>query len=204
VAFAAPAPDASVGSPPVGIATVPEPPGSSEGGRFDLSAVLGADTWQAGFQGQAQPSFAFVLSGGYTFGGQPERRALFRIGSLLGYTFLSEKNSRPVFWSWLVEPMFRYRVSENWTLSGAFGIGVLAISGLKSTSVLLSGMSGFVLDVNGTQSLLEIRPALGAEYRLTQSLGVLLSLGFPYSPKGQNFFGSIRRSELLAGLGFHF
>ena len=153
--------------------------------------MLGADTWQTGFSGQAQPSFAMVFSGGYTLGGSPERRALFRIGAVVGYTFLSERMSRPAFWSWLVEPMFRYRVSENWTLSGAFGIGVLGVSGLKSTSVLLAPppMPTTVLMVNGTQSLLEIRPALGAEYRLTQSLGVLLSLGFPYSPKKQNFQG---------------
>ncbi|HET6281998.1 MAG TPA: tetratricopeptide repeat protein [Polyangia bacterium] len=205
VAFAGSPTAPSEPSAAVGISTVPEPPGPSEGGGWDLGAVLGADTWQTGFSGQAQPSFAMVFSGGYTLGGSPERRALFRIGAVVGYTFLSERMSRTAFWSWLVEPMLRYRVSENWTLSGAFGIGVLAVSGMKSTSVLLAAptMPTTVLTVNGTQSLLEIRPALGAEYRLTHSLGVLLSLGFPYSPKKQNFYGPIRRSELLIGLGYH-
>ena len=61
---------------------------------------------------------------------------------------------------------------------------------------------GVMYGVNGTVSLLEIRPALGAEYRLTSSLGLLLTLAFPYSPKGENFYGPIRRSEVLFGLGY--
>lgn len=190
-------------SPAVELAAAPEAPGSTLGGRFDLNAVLGTDTWESGFEGNAQPSFALALGAGYTFGGRADRRASFRLGGVFGYTFLSERASRPKFWSFLVEPMLRYRVSENWTLSGAFGVGVLAISGLSSTSVLLTPKPGFVVMVNGTQSLPAIRPALGAEYRLTDSLAAMLTLAFPYSPKGENFNGPIRRSELLLGLGYH-
>lgn len=185
------------------VAAAAPPAGDEAPGHFDLTAVLGLDTWQEGFQGAAQPSFAFVIGGGYTLGGRPDRRLQFHVGALIGYTFLSEKESTPKFWSWMVEPMLRYRLGERWALSGALGIGVLAISGLAPNSVLLKIPTDGILKVTGTQSLLVTRPALGVEFRLTDSLAILMTFAFPYSPQGENFYGPIRRSEVLFGLGYH-
>lgn len=49
--------------------------------RIDLRAAIGFDTWSSGLQENAQPSFAFTLAGGYTFG-NPAARVRFRLGAL--------------------------------------------------------------------------------------------------------------------------
>ena len=54
-------------------------------------------------QENAQPSFAFTLAGGYTFG-SPASRVRFRLGALLGYTFLKETESKDTFTSFLIDP----------------------------------------------------------------------------------------------------
>ena len=104
--------------------------------RVDLRVALGFDTWSSGLKASAKPSFAFTLAGGYTFG-NPASRVRFRLGALFGYTFLKESDSKDSFTSFLIDPTIVVRVASRLVLMGDFGIGVLSISGLTSSSALL-------------------------------------------------------------------
>lgn len=187
-------------SPPVAEAPVP--------GRVGLGAALGFDSWGKSVNGSAQPSFAFALSGGYTFWGAPERKLAFALGALVGYSFLQESSAtaswKENFWSFIVEPALRYRFGRL-SVSGALGIGAIALGGLRPASALLVHDPRMTITVNGTQALFVLRPALGADLRLGGGVAATLTLAFPYSPKPQSYYySSITRTELLAGLTYRF
>jgi hypothetical protein len=164
--------------------------------RIDLRAAIGFDTWSSGLQESAQPSFAFTLAGGYTFG-DPAARVRFRLGALIGYTFLKETDSKDSFTSFLLDPTIIVRVASRMVLMGDFGIGVLSIGGLTPNSVLLENPS---VTVNGSQALALIRIGVAAEYDLTKSLSVFFWPAYASSTKKQYFYGDIGRFELLAGV----
>jgi len=166
--------------------------------RIDLRAAIGFDTWSSGLQENAQPSFAFTLAGGYTFG-DPAARVRFRVGALFGYTFLKETDSKDSFTSFLIDPTIIVRVASRLVLMGDFGIGVLSISGITPSSTLLQNSS---VTVNGTQALSLIRIGIAAEYELTDRVSVFFWPAYASSAKKQYFYGDIGRFELLAGAAF--
>jgi hypothetical protein len=166
--------------------------------RIDLRAAIGFDTWSSGLQENAQPSFAFTLAGGYTFG-NPAARVRFRLGALLGYTFLKETDSKDSFTSFLIDPTIVVRLSPRMTLMGDFGIGVLSIGGLTPNSTLLESSS---VTVNGSQALALIRVGVAAEYELTKNVSLFFWPAYASSPKKANFYGDIGRWELLAGVAY--
>jgi len=147
-------------------------------------------------QENAQPSFAFTLAGGYTFG-NPAARVRFRLGALFGYTFLKETDSKDSFTSFLIDPTIIVRGAPRFTLMGDLGIGVLSIGGLTPNSVLLENSS---VNVNGSQALALIRIGVAAEYDLTKSVSVFFWPAYASSTKKQYFYGDIGRFELLAGV----
>jgi hypothetical protein len=182
----------------VGAALPPQPSGQRP---VDLAGAIGTDLWASGVRGKAQPSFAFTLTGGYTFGGPADRTMSFRLGGFFGYTFLDEAASKETFIALLVVPSLRMRVApERVYLRADLGLGVLALGGLKPTSALLAPMQAVM--INGAQSMLEVRPALALEILLKPSLGVFAETAIAASPKKQYFYQPINRVELLAGLTY--
>ena len=167
--------------------------------RLDLRAALGFDTWSTGLQENAQPSFAFTLAGGYTFG-NPAARVRFRLGALFGYTFLKETDSKDSFTSFLIDPTIVVRGAPRFTLMGDLGIGVLSIGGLTPSSTLLESSS--VSAVNGSQALALIRVGAAVEYELTKNVSLFFWPAYASSPKKENFYGDIGRFEVLAGVAY--
>jgi hypothetical protein len=186
----------------------PEPAAPSVPGRVSLGAALGIDSWGKSVNGDAQPSFAFALTGGYTFWGGPERRLAFGLAGLIGFSFLDESSQsthwKETFWSFIVEPSLQYRFSRV-ALSAGVGIGGVALGGLRTQSALLQHDPKKTITVSGTQGLFVIRPALGIDLRLGGGVAATLTLAFPYSPKPQAYYyAPISRTELLIGLAYRF
>ncbi len=131
------------------------------------------------------------------------RSFTFALGGSLGYTFLKDTTSRDTFLSALVVPTHPVpREPSAWRSSVELGIGIVGVSGMQANSVLLDPK--LTLKLSGTQSLLEIRPALGVQYQLTDGVGVFGALAIDYSPKGNHFYQAISRTELLVGLTLRF
>jgi hypothetical protein len=167
--------------------------------RIDLRAAIGFDTWSSGLQETAQPSFAFTLAGGYTFGA-PASRVRFRLGALLGYTFLKETDSKDSFTSLLIDPTIVVRVMPRLLLMADFGIGVLSIGGITPNSVLLENSS---VTVNGSQAFSLVRIGVAADYDLTKTVSLFFWPAYANSAKKEHFYGDIGRFELLAGVAYH-
>lgn len=169
--------------------------------RFDVMGAVGSDFWSSGVQGKADPSFAFTVAGGYTFG-DPASRFRFRLGALVGYTFLKELESRETFWSFVVDPTLEIRLgsSGRWYLYFDVGIGGMSISGLKSTSALLDHSQ--TLMVSGSQGLALVRLGAGLHFRLTPELALFAWPAVASSPKKTYFFDEIVRNELLFGIAY--
>ena len=165
--------------------------------RIDLRAAIGFDTWSSGLQENAQPSFAFTLAGGYTFG-NPASRVRFRLGALFGYTFLKETDSKDNFTSFLIDPTIVVRVASRMVLMGDFGIGVLSMSGITPNSALLENPN--VTISGGSQTFSLVRIGVAAEYDLTKNVSLFFWPAYASSPKKENFYGNIGRFELLAGV----
>jgi hypothetical protein len=167
--------------------------------RVDLDAAIGFDSWTSGVQGKADPSFAFTLAGGYTFGA-PAATVRFRLGALLGYTFLQETSSQDSFTSFLIDPTVEFRLARRLRLDVDLGIGVLSIGGLNANSALLVNNQ---VNVKGTQTFSEFRIGAGLQYQLTPALSVFVWPAIANSPQKQYFHAAISRVEWLAGLTFH-
>jgi hypothetical protein len=185
---------------PPGLSVAPPSP-IDHNRPIDIGAAVGSDFWASGLPGSAQPSFAFTLSGGYTFAGASDGALKFRLGAMFGYTFLQETSSNDTFVSLLLVPSLRIRLgASRLSLQADLGVGVLSIGGLKPTSELLSKQQA--LKINGAQGMLELRPALSLEYRVARSLGVFLGPAIAYSPKQAHFYAPISRVELLLGVAY--
>jgi hypothetical protein len=177
--------------------TVPPPPRER---RADVGAGLGTAFWTSGVQGSTQPSFALEIAGGYSFG-STARPVQFHFGGALGYTFLTEPSSKETFVSLLLVPGLRFRlIPQRLVLAADLGVGAMLISGIKSTSALLVHQNNLI--VNGTQGLLELRPALALEYAFTRTVAAFVSPALAIGAKKEHFYGSIGRLELLAGVTF--
>jgi Tetratricopeptide repeat len=188
-------------SQPPMVESAPPPPAPSGNRPLDLAAALGFDAWTSGLQGKAQPSFAWNLAAGYTFGGDSGAASSFRLGAFLGYTFLSETASKVGFTSLLFEPSVRIRLSPGRLyLTGGLGIGVLAISGIKPGSSLLA--PGQNLVVSGAQGMLELRPSVGLQLHLSRAIVAFFQPAIAYSPKHAHFYEAIGRIEMMLGLAW--
>jgi len=203
----APGPSDTPASDAVGgattVATTAPPPRVLDGIHpLDFGVGVGIDSWSSGVQGKANASLALLLSGGYTFGDDPTAVFHFRLGGSLGYTFLKEATYRDTFLSLLVVPTLMFRATQRLAISTELGIGVVGISGMQANSLLLDPK--LTLKISGTQSLTEVRPALGAHYQLTQGVGGFAVVAIDYSPKGNHFYQAIGRTELLLGLTLRF
>jgi hypothetical protein len=177
--------------------------------KKQLGVGAGVNGWGKSLNANAEASFDLVLTGGYTFWGDPERKLAFGLSAMAGYTFLRESSStqswRETFWSFLIEPALRYRITPRIGVSAALGVGGIALVGLRPTSALLSQNAGMAFTVKGTQGLFVVRPALGGEVGISRGLVATLSLAFPYSPKPQKeYFAPISRTEFLVGLAYRF
>jgi len=184
---------------PNGLVEMGVPPTTEPPQRIDLRAAIGIDTWSSGLQENAEPSFAFTLAGGYTFG--PAQKPIrFRLGALLGYTFLKETDSKDSFTSLVIDPTILVRGTPRFQLMGDVGIGFVSISGITSSSALLANS---MATVSGSPALFLFRVGLGAEYDLTPSLSLFAWPAIATSAKRQYFYGNITRVELLAGVAYH-
>jgi hypothetical protein len=197
----APPLDTSAPAPAV-VTETPPPPTAPPGVRhLDLSVGLGGDFWASGVQGSVQPSFAVVLGVGYAFGRSPDAAVRFRLGAVLGSTFLTEPSSTDSFTSLLIDPSLRVRLgaAARFHLDVDLGIGVMLAGGLQPSSTLLIRNPPLMLH-GAAQELFELRPALALEYMVRPAFGVFAGPAIAYSPKKEHFFGAIERVELLAGL----
>jgi hypothetical protein len=190
---------------PAATATLPGVPGAAEAPRrFDIRGALGTDIWSTGVNGTADPSFAFTLGGGYTFG-SPASRLRFRLGGIFGYTFLAANSdgSKVTFLSFLIDPTLELRITERFFMYADVGLGFVAIAGLKPGSSLLAPRpAGQTLNVDGAQSLSETRVGIALEFRLKPELGVYASPTLINSRQGEFFYAPISRVELVAGVTY--
>ena len=183
-------------------ATAPVPLALDHTRPIDLGVGVGVDGWSSGVQGKADPSFALQIAGGYTLGNDPAAAVRFRLGAAFGYTFLQEATTKDTFLSLLVVPTVLISAAARVAVFGELGVGVVGISGIKPNSVLLDPK--LMLKITGTQSLFEIRPAVGLKIQLTPALGLFGALAIDYSPKGNHFYQPISRTELLVGAAMQF
>jgi hypothetical protein len=205
------APPLPVGAPPPPAvvefpAAPPPPPASGDNRPVDLAVALGLHAWTSGLRSHADPSFAFDVTGGYTFG-DVYGSSSFRLGAFIGYSSLGERatplapQTRVSFTSLLLEPSVRIRLSDRrFYLSGGLGIGGLVISNLKPTSALFP--VGRVGMVNGAQGVLELRPAIALQWHLSPAVVVSLAPALSYSPKKPEYYAAIGRFEMMFGLTY--
>jgi hypothetical protein len=199
------------GPPPVVIETpVPLPPPAAGPNRHvDLSLAFGLDEWTSGVAGKAPASFTWNLEGGYTFGDDTGGASSFRLGAFLGYSYLSEQlvatgpANKVVFTTLLLEPSVRIRLApRRLYLTGGLGIGLLAVSGIKPNSTLLA--RGQNLVINGSQGMLELRPAVGLQLYLSSRWVAFVQPAIAYSPKHEHFYEAIARIQMMLGLALLF
>jgi hypothetical protein len=199
-----------VSPPPV--VTVPEPapiapppPAPPRTRRGDVGVGLGFDAWSSGLRAHADPSFAFTVQGGYTFG-RPAAQVRFRLGALFGYTFLKETSGTDTFVSLLLDPTFIFRMGTRWRLMADLGLGAVSISGMTPTSTLLVvPKDGHALTVKGSGvARAVIRIGVGLEYELAPAFALFFWPAVASSPQSGNFYGQLTRVELLFGAAYRF
>jgi hypothetical protein len=189
--------------------TPPPPVTEGEGGNrpVDIQLALGFDKFTSGVNvtGSVPPQLALDLAVGYTFGAA-DAAVRFRLGAFFGSTSLVEKttpSNKIGFASALLEPSVRIRVvPQRAYLVLGVGLGVLGVSNLKVTSVLLA--KGQARAVNGTIPLFETRFAAGLQIHLSPAWMLTATPAFAISPKGTGFYGPIGRFELMFGVGYSF
>ncbi|HVV17123.1 MAG TPA: tetratricopeptide repeat protein [Polyangia bacterium] len=173
--------------------------------RIDVGLSLGFDTWSSGLRNHAEPSFAFAVDGGYTFG-RPTASVRFRLGAIFSYTFLKETSSTESFLSFLIDPTVVIRVVDRARISADLGLGSVTITGLKPTSTLLATPPpGQMLKVNGAGvSRGVVRFGVAGEYDVMSGLSVFVWPAIVTSAKSGNFYGSLTRLEVLFGAAYRF
>jgi Tetratricopeptide repeat len=195
-------------SPAPGPAPPPEAEPAQPAGpprRIDIGVGLGFDTWSSGLRAAADPSFAFAIVSGYTFG-QPTARFRFRLGGMFAETFLKETSNTDLFTSLLVDPMLVVRLTNKLRLSGELGLGVVWISGMQPTSTLLIvPKDGNKLNVKGAavaRGLLRLGVSLS--YDVVPGLAVFFWPAVASSPKSGYFYDALARVEVLFGAAYRF
>lgn len=168
---------------------------------LQLAVSVGMNLWMAGVPSGADPSAAFGLAGDYRL--WQHNQLQLSLGAEASLTFLTENDNRISLTSILVNPTARYVVHPKVSLLGRLGLGLLVVGGLEAPSVLLSPAA---TEVTGALSALELRPSVGAEYRLNASLALFLSVAVAYSPRPDPQFrdGAITRFATTTGAAFSF
>jgi len=200
-----PPPPVFTDAPPTTVVEATPPAAFTNTRRIDAMAAIGPGFWQSGVNGEPKPSFVFNATAGYTFG-PGTSRFRFRLGGMLGYTFLgaNEDNSNVTFVSFLLDPRLEIRLTQSGRLYAdvGFGLGVQALFGVEPRSKLLAPSE--MLVVNGAQSMVVTRLAAGLGFRLTPDIALFTSLAQMNSPKKAHFFEDIARVEWLFGACFRF
>jgi hypothetical protein len=210
------APPLAVGAPPPAeVVTTEMPPEPAAPGRnrhFDVAVGVGFNNFTSGLniKGSAPAQGALNLGGGFVFGHDTWGPVSFRLGGLLTITSLKEGAGSTAnelgFTSLLLEPSARFRlVDHRLYLTGGLGLGVLFISGVKSTSVVLAPLQmGKSYDVKGTQAGFELRPAATLHFHFADWIAAYASPALSFMPKKPNYQGTIGRFELTFGVAFLF
>jgi len=213
----------SAGSPPPAVTPTPVVPGAAPAvappvtepapasavpppaRRFDVGLGLGFDIWSSGLRAHADPSFALTIQGGYTFG-SPLARVRFRLGVLLGYTFLKESAGTDTFTSFLLTPTLLVRLTPRLRLGGDLGLGAVSISGMTPTSTLLVvPKDGKMLSISGSGVARGVvRIGVGLVYDVLPRLSLFFWPAIASSPKTGNFYDALTRVELLFGAAYRF
>jgi tetratricopeptide (TPR) repeat protein len=198
VADATPPPDGGAGATTTTSAETtiarPAPPRRSLR-RLDLGVSGGLNVWAAGVTGGAQPSTNLAVTGGYAV--WYNDRLEFRVGAKIGYTYLADIASTDHFLSFLADPALHFRLwREHLFAYVEVGIGALVVTGVKSGSALLVPMGA-----PKTFAGVEVRPALGVEYRINSRLGIFVSPALIYTPSPDKAFAnsSIMRFDISLG-----
>ncbi|MDX2023079.1 MAG: PEGA domain-containing protein [Deltaproteobacteria bacterium] len=160
------------------VTAVAAPVESSDPGAIELAVSAGLNLWLAGAPDGAGPAAGFALSGGYRLWSRDDLQ--FSLGGEAQVTFMSENDNRITFTSLLATPTLKYYVVPNQVaLFGRVGLGMMIVSGLQAQSALLTPGA---VEVTGALSAFEARPAVGAQYNLSNSTALFASLGLAYSP----------------------
>lgn len=202
-----PAPAATGASPHLRDTREPSAPEPSAGDRsrppLYLSASGGVGFWMAGVPHNPQPSAAATIGAGYRVA-ELSPRVEFRVGAKLGFSFLAEQpTGTDLFFSGLVNPSLMFEIVPNRLFTYAeVGAGVLVLSGVTPTSVLLSGQAR---NVSGALSTFELRPGIGVAYAVSRTLFVFLAPSLAWSPRPDPMFAekSFMRMEIAAGAMVH-
>jgi hypothetical protein len=144
--------------------------------RFAIAA--GASVWAAGLSRRAEPSAAGEAAGDYC---EPrfDLGATPCIGLRAGFTFLRRASGVEQLWSLLVAPSFGKELAgARLRVAAEIGAGILLARGLAAGSPLLAEGS----DAARLHAL-ELRPALGLEWRVGRSVALLLSSSLALSPR---------------------
>jgi hypothetical protein len=200
-----PPPPVFTDAPPTTVFEATPPPAFTNTRRFDAMVGLGPGFWSSGVNGTAKPSFVLTGMGGYTFG-PGTSRFRFRLGGLIGYTFLgaNENGSNVTFMSFLIDPRLEIRLTQSGRLYAdvGLGLGVQVLFGLEPRSKLLAPSE--MLAVNGAQSMVVTRLSAGLGFRVTPDIALFTSLAQMNSPKKAHFYQDIARVEWLFGARFLF
>ncbi len=170
-------------------------------GALQVAVSVGMNLWMAGVPSGADPSAAFGLAADYRLWQQDQLQ--FSLGAEASLTFLTENDNRISLTSVLLNPTLRYFVQPKLSLFGRVGVGLLLVSGLEAPSVLISPAATEVTDA---LSALELRPSVGAEYRLNSSVALFVAFAVAYSPRPDPQFrdGAITRLATTTGAAFSF
>ena len=172
---------------------------------FDATAGIGPGFWSSGVNGSAKPSFVLTLQGGYSFQ-QPTSRLRFRMGAMIGYTFLAanDDTTNVTFLSFLLDPTLDIRLTQSgqWHLLVDLGLGIQMLTGLKPGSRLLAPNEQ--LSVSGAQGMFVTRVGVGVVYRLMPEFSVFTSLSRMDSKRKDHFYADITRDEWLFGAAYRF
>lgn len=209
------APPLPMGPPPATEVVTTEAPAQPEFRRnrhFDIGVAFGFNSFTSGLniKGSAPAQGAFNLGAGFTFGHDTWGGASFRLGALYTATSLKEGAGTTAnelgFRSLLVEPSVKLRLLDHRLyLTGGLGIGVLFITDVNSRSVVLATPpSGKSYDVNGTQAGFALRPAATLQFLFADWIGVYASPALSFTPKKENYQGTIGRFELTFGVALLF
>jgi tetratricopeptide (TPR) repeat protein len=200
-----PPPPAFETTQPTTVVQVAPPPAFISPKRIDVTAAIGPAFWSSGVNGTAKPSFVLNLGLGYYFGA-PTSRLRFRMGGMLGYTFLAANadGSNVNFLSLLLDPALEIRLTDSGRLYLSFdlALGIQILTGMKMGSKLLAANE--MLTVNGAQGMFESRFGGTVGYRLMPEVALFSSLSSASSQKKQHFYADIARIEWLFGAAYRF
>jgi hypothetical protein len=182
---------------PIVTARAADPEPANEDLGLDLALALGMQLWLGGVPGEgADPSVGFGLGAGYKVW-QGDALAL-SLGADVGMAFMTENEKRITFTSLLAGPTLRWQATGPLSFTGRLGVGAVLISGIEPGSALVAAEA---TEITGTLGALEVRPAMGVEYRLAQPFAIFAELAASVSPRPDPLFreSTIVRASMATG-----